>query len=170
LITATREEIVTMPKVCQKGHKRFKESAHSNRITAVKKRASDDPLLQPWFLSMPVAKAILRLIPAEYVARMRWYFEDYGCICCKRKKVMYYGNGFCIDCGPRVRRRLVQSMKRRGKTSIRRKLAESQKWYFNRAKAAQGLFADLIPNKPRLIAGLPQIEAKRTRGKPFWQI
>jgi hypothetical protein len=172
LITVIREEIVMVPKEYRKRHKRPKESSHSKGMAPVKKRTSGDVLFQPWFLSKAVAQAILRLIPLEYIARMRWYFEDYGCIRCKRKKnkVMYGASGFCVDCGPKVRRCLVQSMKRRGNISTRPELAESQQWHFNRAQAAENLLADLVLSKPRLIADLPPIETKRTRAKTFWRI
>lgn len=132
---------------------------------------SDAALFQPWFLSIPVSKAILRLIPPEYIARMRWYFDDYGCLYCKRKKdrVMYQSNGFCIECGTMIRRRLVQTVKRRGK-KLRLEAPRTPNWYFDRVQAAEDLLADSLPNKPRLIASLPRFEVSRKRGKSFWRI
>lgn len=130
---------------------------------------SNDVLFQPWFLSKPVSKAILRLIPPEYIARMRWYFDDYGCLYCKRKKVLYQANGFCIECGTMIRKRLVQTVKRRGK-KLRPEASRAPSSYFDRVQAAEDLLADSVPNKPRLIASLPRFEVAPKRGKSFWRI
>lgn len=132
---------------------------------------SDDVLFQPWFLSKLASKAILRLIPPDYIARMRWYFDDYGCIYCKRtkKKVLYQANGFCIECGTMIRRRLVQTVRRRGK-KLPLQTSRSASSYFDRVQAAEDLLADSVPNKPRLIASLPRMEVTRKRGKSFWRI
>lgn len=130
---------------------------------------NDDAPFQPWFLSKPVSKAILRLIPPEYIARMRWYFDDYGCLYCKRKKVLYQSNGFCIECGAMIRRRLVQTVKRREK-KLRLESSRSAGSYFGPVQAAEDLLADLVPNKPRLIASLPRFEVSHKRGKSFWRI
>lgn len=152
-----------MLKKNQNKHKKPGESSH------IAAQSSGGTLFQPWFLNKAASKAILRLIPSEYIARMRWYFDDYGCLYCRRKKVLYQANGFCIECGTMIRKRLIQTMKRRGKT-FRLEAPQSQGWYFDRVQAATEVLGGSVPNKPRLLASLPRFEVARKRAKPFWRI
>lgn len=112
-------------------------------------RAEEDSafaLLQPWFLPKKIRSAITRLLPREYLSRMRWMFEDYGCFICGRKAIPYGGNGFCRTCRYWFRDRMIKSMKKR--------LGIPQEWerprqkvrFVDRTTLAQELISDLAPN------------------------
>ena len=100
-------------------------------------------LLQPWFLSLETAKAVLRLIPRKYFSRMRWFFEDFGCLRCRRKKLEYGGNCLCAPCRHAVMRCMIRSVKRRSKTSKGAKPPVPKRGYLDRAEAAEKLLGDL---------------------------
>ena len=69
--------------------------------------------LQPWFLPVEIYRAIRRLLPYIHLFKMRFYFEDYGCIKCGKKNVLYQSNGFCESCGVVIRYRVKQALMRR---------------------------------------------------------
>jgi hypothetical protein len=73
-------------------------------------------LLQPWFLPKRVACAIHALVPPDFYNKMRYCFDDYGCIVCE-KESNYFSNGMCKPCFDRTKRKLVQSVKRRLKSN-----------------------------------------------------
>lgn len=73
----------------------------------------DDLFLQPWFLDTRRAAAIRRIVPDRFVRKMRFYFEDWGCVICGSKRRRYGSNGMCYICIGRVRKRLVNCLKRR---------------------------------------------------------
>ena len=73
----------------------------------------DAIFLQPWFLPVEVYRAIRRLLPYIHLFKMRYYFEDYGCLKCGKKNVLYQSNGFCETCGVVIRHRVKQALKRR---------------------------------------------------------
>jgi hypothetical protein len=73
----------------------------------------DEVILQPWFMPKPVALQIRRILPSVHLAKMRYYFEDYGCIRCEKKTALYASNGFCENCATLVRSRIVNCLKRR---------------------------------------------------------
>ncbi len=73
----------------------------------------DAVFLQPWFLPVETYRAIRRLLPYIHLFKMRYYFEDYGCLKCGKKNVLYQSNGFCESCGVVIRHRVKQSLKRR---------------------------------------------------------
>ncbi|MHB8412715.1 MAG: hypothetical protein ACYDDI_12335 [Candidatus Acidiferrales bacterium] len=95
------------------GRKRlsFAGARSPNRRMAQKYR--NDILLEPWFLPKKITDAMRGLLPLHYWMRMRYYFDDYGCLLCGRKKVLYAANGMCEDCRARVGRRVLISMRRR---------------------------------------------------------
>lgn len=70
-------------------------------------------ILQPWFLPNEISTAIRSLIPFMHIRKMRFYFEDYGCIRCRRKNVPYGNNGFCHKCSQLVVFRTLRSLKTR---------------------------------------------------------
>ena len=55
----------------------------------------DAIFLQPWFLPVEVYRAIRRVLPYIHLFKMRYYFEDYGCLKCGKKNALYQSNGFC---------------------------------------------------------------------------
>jgi hypothetical protein len=70
-------------------------------------------VLQPWFVPEEICRAIQKLIPQLHIKKMRYYFDDHGCIRCRRKKVLYGGNGFCDRCLQRLMYRVIQSLRKR---------------------------------------------------------
>ena len=69
--------------------------------------------LQPWFLPKPVAAQISKILLSAHLAKMRYYFDDYGCIRCEKRDVMYGRNGFCENCTNITWIRIDSSLKRR---------------------------------------------------------
>lgn len=79
---------------------------------------SDEALfLQPWYVPRSTYLAIRSLVPLLHIQKMRFYFEDWGCIRCQRKNVLYGSNGFCEQCDVAIRGRVTNSLKRRMKES-----------------------------------------------------
>ena len=74
---------------------------------------NDEIFLQPWFVPKAVYAAIRRLLPGIHHAKMRYYFDDYGCLRCGEKRCLYGSNGLCERCTVRVRCRVVQSLRKR---------------------------------------------------------
>lgn len=71
-------------------------------------------LLQPWFLPKKVAVAIHAIVPVDYRRKMRYLFEDFGCLVCASESG-YYSNGMCMKCFKRTRKRILSSLRRRGR-------------------------------------------------------
>ena len=88
---------------------------------AIKKRAKGpvpidvELFLQPWFVPLRTYLAIRRLLPSSQLAKMHYYFDDYGCLKCGRTDALYGSNGLCERCSVLVRHRVVISLKRRFK-------------------------------------------------------
>jgi hypothetical protein len=72
----------------------------------------DAVLLQPWFLPKKIADAIRGMIPESFHRKMRFYFEDYGCMLCGRES-LHHSNGMCHPCYQKVLSRMKKSIKRR---------------------------------------------------------
>lgn len=75
--------------------------------------AGDEIFLQPWFLPLPVATAVRRILPSVQLAKMRYYFEDYGCLRCGDRNTIYKANGMCMKCANLVRVRVLSCLKKR---------------------------------------------------------
>src|SRR6266436_1403140 len=73
----------------------------------------DDIFLQPWFLPWKTASSIRTLLPADHRHKMRFYFEDYGCLKCGKKRVRYGSNAMCKICVQQVKLRFLWAIKRR---------------------------------------------------------
>lgn len=73
----------------------------------------DEIFLQPWFLPKDIFLEVRRLLPSSQLLKMRYYFEDYGCLRCGRSDVLYRSNGLCEKCNIIIRGRIVLSLKRR---------------------------------------------------------
>ena len=78
-------------------------------------------LLQPWFLPPRVALAINALVPRDFWKKMRYFFDDYGCMICG-KESGYHSNGMCKSCHDKIQKKLVQSVKRRLKSEPKQRL------------------------------------------------
>jgi hypothetical protein len=107
-----------MPKThknARKSQPNFKGTAKSShRFT------SAELVLQPWFLPQRVAFAIRALAPPDYHLKMRHFFNDYGCMICK-KDHDYGSNGMCTGCCMQVRKRLARSVRMRLKPKAERR-------------------------------------------------
>ena len=73
----------------------------------------DQVFMLPWFLPKHTYLAVRRILPNIHIAKMRYYFEDYGCMRCERRDVLYRTNGLCERCNTIVRWRLTQCLKKR---------------------------------------------------------
>jgi hypothetical protein len=75
----------------------------------------DEVFLQPWFLSEAEYMAVRRILPPSQMLKMRYYFDDYGCLKCEKLNSMYGSNGLCRNCSIIIRARVVLALKRRFK-------------------------------------------------------
>ena len=107
----------------------------------------DDIFLQPWFLSRHTAFAIKRILPPEHRHRMRFYFDDYGCLKCGKKDVAYGSNALCKPCMQQVKLRMFFAIKRRWTAASPDNLPRT----FKRMADAQRLLKDLIPQCGRRL-------------------
>src|SRR5436305_1315763 len=74
---------------------------------------ADGVFLQPWFLDHEHAAAVRSVVPDHFVHKMRFYFEDWGCLVCGSRKRRYGSNGMCHICIIRLLKRLVGCLKKR---------------------------------------------------------
>jgi len=106
----------------------------------------DDMFLQPWFLPKDTAFQIRAILPLGHRHRMKFFFDDYGCMRCKKRNVAYGSNGFCKRCLAQVKLRLFFAVKRRwtaaGATNVPR--------MFSSVLDAQRLLKDLITPSGRV--------------------
>ena len=75
----------------------------------------DELFLQPWFLAKPTYLALRRLLPSSQLLKMRYYFDDYGCLRCGSRVSLYASNGLCKACSIIVRARVALCLARRFK-------------------------------------------------------
>jgi len=101
----------------------------------------DDIFLQPWFLSRERAFAVKRILPPEHRHKMKFYFEDYGCLRCRKKNGIYGSNALCKNCMQEVKLKMFFAIKRRWTAASSENLPRT----FNRMADAQRLLRDLVP-------------------------
>ncbi len=89
-----------------------------NRKAGVR-NAMCETALQPWFLPKVLSWKIRRMLPNDYWRKMRYYFDDYGCLRCGRKSVPYGVNGFCRVCRELILHRIGFALGRREKTAAK---------------------------------------------------
>jgi hypothetical protein len=75
--------------------------------------AADEIFLQPWYVPRDVYLEIRRVLPNIHLSKMRYYFEDYGCLKCGDRKALYGSNGLCEKCSVLIRGRVARCMERR---------------------------------------------------------
>jgi len=73
----------------------------------------DDIFLQPWYMPKPVSLQMRKILLSIHLAKMRYYFDDHGCLRCERRDILYGSNGMCENCSVVVRGRLSNCLKRR---------------------------------------------------------
>lgn len=115
----------------------------------------DEVFLQPWFLDHRAAVAVRRLVPDLFLRRMRFYFEDWGCLLCGSKRRHYGSNGMCHLCIVRVRKRLFGCLQKRGMKHKARSQSTRLADEVERVRSARMLLSDLVaggwsPNRLRL--------------------
>jgi hypothetical protein len=108
-------------------------------------RVAEEVLLQPWFLPRRVAFAIHGLIPPDFHLKMRYFFDDYGCMICG-KRSNYHSNAMCGRCGETVRKKLIASVMRRSKSRSNRRLDLALFRQQSLAKSLLGRFAPASRN------------------------
>lgn len=118
------------------------------------RRASRDPLgiplndeifLQPWFVPKPVYAAIRRLLPGAHLAKMRYYFDDHGCMRCGETNRLYGSNGLYERCTVLLRYRVVRSLERRLKqVGIGSEIPSHTQDFDDRAQTAQRILKDVV--------------------------
>jgi len=103
------------------------------------RRLLNDIFLQPWFLPRDTAFAIRRIVPPEHRHKMKFFFDDYGCLRCKKKNRIYGSNGLCKNCMQEVKLKLFFAIKRRWTAASLENLPRT----FKRMADAQRLLRDL---------------------------
>jgi hypothetical protein len=98
-------------------------------------------LLQPWFLPARTEQAIRQLVPDNYKRKMRYLFDDYGCMICGDYKEAYAGNGMCKYCQGTVVRRLQASAHRRMKSQPKQRIEVDMLRHVTIAKKLLGKFS-----------------------------
>jgi|HubBroStandDraft_6_1064221.scaffolds.fasta_scaffold199233_2 hypothetical protein len=124
------------------------------------KELLDDIFLQPWFLPLQTAFAIKRILPPEHRHRMRFYFDDYGCLKCGKTGVAYGSNALCKLCMQQVKLRLFFAIKRRWTAASPDNLPRT----FTRMADAQRLLKDLLNSSSK--KALKKRNAPHSRGLP----
>jgi hypothetical protein len=106
--------------------------------------------LPPMFVTIKLRKAIEKLLPVEHYRRLRLYFDTYGCLCCRRKTMIYGANGFCKPCLGTIEKRL-----RRLDGKLQASVPVRQPDFADRFvlphRTARELLADLIPRVNRRL-------------------
>lgn len=100
----------------------------------------ENVFLQPWYLPVKTANAIRRLLPSEHRHKLRFYFDDYGCMKCSKRGVPYGSNGLCKPCVQQIKLRLLWAIKRRWTRNAQQQPPRS----FKRVEEAQRLLRDLV--------------------------
>jgi hypothetical protein len=97
----------------RKGTRRASKQERGNELTPIEVPLDDKVFLLPWFMPKQTYLAVRRILPNIHIAKMRYYFDDYGCIRCERRDVLYRTNGMCESCTVIVRWRLAHCLKKR---------------------------------------------------------
>ena len=101
----------------------------------------DQVLLEPWFLPRRVALAIRGIATPVFQKKLRYFFEDYGCMICK-KETNYHSNGMCRRCRKDIRKKLAKCVKRRFGSKIHRR---ADLKLFRQEKLAKKLLGKFSP-------------------------
>ena len=119
----------------------MKHQSTKNRPTSERENiVMGEAGMQPWFLPKPLCWKIGSMLPQKYRRKMRYYFDDFGCIRCGQKTAAYGFNGFCKVCCELVVNRMAFAVGRRQDVGTKKKYAEQQ---LQRAALADQLLRDL---------------------------
>jgi len=122
-------------------------------LTGFHARIVNKVLLQPWFLPLRIAYDIHGMVPSDFWNKMRYYFEDYGCMICEAESG-YHSNGMCQSCYDKIRKKLMACVARRSEIS-RPRLDLAM---FRQEKIAKKLlkkFSVRADTSPKRIMGIP---------------
>jgi len=113
-------------------------------MTKENEKLLKDVFLQPWFVGNETARQIRRLIPQLTFRKLRYYFDDWGCISCHKKGLAYGTNGMCPKCIDRIQARLFWALQKRhvGKEN-------GKPDNFDRVELARALLKDVTPANTR---------------------
>ncbi len=106
----------------------------------------DEIFLQPWFIPKEIYLQIRSLLPSVHLAKMRYYFEDFGCLRCEKNNLHYGSNGLCEACSVLVRGRVKRALQRRLKQAGVPSESVSTSAFTDRMVEAQRLLRDILPN------------------------
>lgn len=104
------------------------------------RHALSEDALQPWFLPYALSRKIRRILPNDYWRKMRYYFDDYGCLRCERKSVPYGINGLCRVCYKLILHRISFALGSRRKPGVKPQYSTQQ---LRRIAYAHELLRDL---------------------------
>jgi hypothetical protein len=114
-----------------------------------RRKLTGDIVLQPWFVDVKTARSIRHFLPPAFFHKMRYYFEDWGCLVCKRRNVPYASNGMCRTCVQRTQKRLFFCLQTR---HLPNDVPTPRPDNLDRVNSARKLLSDLISvrGKPRM--------------------
>ena len=147
-----------------------KRARHESRS-----RSIDEVLLQPWFLDHEHAAAVRSVVPDHFVHKMRFYFEDWGCLLCGSRRRRYGSNGMCHICITRTLKRLIGCLKRR-RISAESRLPRAPTGLMTeiaRVRSAKMLLGDIVsgkwvPSRLRLSSSVRRTRSKNSPGLVRW--
>jgi hypothetical protein len=74
---------------------------------------NDDIFLQSWYMPKTVSLQMRKILPSIHLAKMRYYFDDHGCLRYARRNILYGSNGVCENCSVMVRSRFAKCLEKR---------------------------------------------------------
>ena len=107
-------------------------------------------MLQPWFVPKQTWKEVLRLLPSNWQRKMRYCFDDYGCLRCDRKNVQHHSCGMCVECFTRITRRLKFTISRHFKELGGEAKSSLESEFQKRAALAKDLLKGMSARTPVL--------------------
>lgn len=121
-------------------------------MASTKAGSRRDSLL--WFGSRETLHRIQQSVHPTYFRKFPLYFEQYGCIHCKRRDVSHCCNGLCSACSALIRLRFDRIHKRL-QYEQRPKEPERASVYLQKVNSARQLLTDLRsdPTNRRFLAG-----------------
>jgi hypothetical protein len=118
----------------------MKNMPKKSRKKAQDRNALSEDALQPWFLPRALSRKIRGMVPNDYWRKMRYYFDDYGCLRCERKSLPYGINGLCRVCYKLVLHRIGFALGSRKKAGVKPQYSAQQ---LRRIAYAHELLRDL---------------------------
>lgn len=125
-------------------HKGTNSRAGRARSPKLTSKQLNSLIFQPWFVPRETFLTIAKLVPREYLLKMRDYFDRYGCMRCRSRSRPYGRNGMCGRCATEIGRRLRRCWKRRLKLLNQQAGQREVKHILANAKTARKLLADLV--------------------------